>query len=616
VHISANTGAAAHARRQAFRFTLISAAMLAAFARPGPALGFELPSPDPDITARFDNTFRYNLANRVQGQDRAILGNPNADDGDRNFKKGTWFNRFDLLSEFDLVYKRSYGLRVSGAFWWDPTYGSLDNNSPQTSNTLVNGRPAVALSNTTQRYAEGPSGELLDAFVFANFDAGTVPVSVKLGQHTVFWGDSLLGNGAVHSISYGQYSLDLWKSLATPGAEAKEIFRPRNGVTIQAQPHETLSVAGQYFFDWQAARIPESGSYLAAQDFLLYGADSLITGPSPAGVQQPLLRAFHMADVKPKNSGDWGVSARWSPDWLDGTLGFYYRRSSDILPQVAVTPGVLPVPAAACAPRGGTPISATTCFVNPAATSVPALLQTGQMGQYNLAFGSDINLYGISLSKNIAGISFGSELSYRTNMPLASDPVFVVPANFVPLVAGSIATTAVPSHNTPGARGDTWHGLLNAIAVVPKTPLFDTASLQTELTWNNWAKVTQNEAVFRGRAGYSAIDRVSKNYFGLAINFTPTWFQVFPGVDVLMPLSWAQGISGNSAVTAGGSKGAGQFGAGVAFDIYQKYRIDLKYVGFYGDYSTDANGNMTVANGLPAGLSDRGFVAMTFKTTF
>ncbi len=46
------------------------------------------------------------------------------------------------------------------------------------------------------------------------------------------------------------------------------------------------------------------------------------------------------------------------------------------------------------------------------------------------------------------------------------------------------------------------------------------------------------------------IDAVDKNYFGLGINFTPTWFQVFPSVDVLMPLSWSQGFA-NSAVTVG-----------------------------------------------------------------
>ena len=92
-----------------------------------------------------------------------------------------------------------------------------------------------------------------------------------------------------------------------------------------------------------------------------------------------------------------------------------------------------------------------------------------------------------------------------------------------------------------------------------------------------------------------------------------------------MPLSWSQGISGNSAIAAGGKKNAGNFSIGIAADIYQKYRIDLKYVGFYGDYSTcprsPANetcstGAADIFNGLNATISDRDFVALTFKTTF
>ena len=82
----------------------------------------------------------------------------------------------------------------------------------------------------------------------------------------------------------------------------------------------------------------------------------------------------------------------------------------------------------------------------------------------------------------------------------------------------------------------------------------------------HWLEVTQNEAVFKGartayNGGYNQIDRVSRNYFGLAINFTPTWFQVFPGVDLLTPMSWSQGINGNAAVTAGGNRGCRQLRA-------------------------------------------------------
>ncbi len=102
-----------------------------------------------------------------------------------------------------------------------------------------------------------------------------------------------------------------------------------------------------------------------------------------------------------------------------------------------------------------------------------------------------------------------------------------------------------------------------------------------------WLKVTQNEAVFKGRDSYTAIDKVSKNFFGLALNFTPTWFQVFPGVDILAPITWSQGISGNAAVLLGGNEGGGNWSVGVAADIYQKYRIDLKYIGYFGNYSTD-----------------------------
>src|SRR4029077_12122063 len=107
-------------------------------------------------------------------------------------------NRIDLLSEFDLVFQRNYGFRASAAAWGDAAYRSLDNSNNVTANTLVNGLPvAGALSQYAKRYSKGPSGGLLDAFAFANFDAGGMPVNVKAGQHTVFWGDSLLLGGAV-----------------------------------------------------------------------------------------------------------------------------------------------------------------------------------------------------------------------------------------------------------------------------------------------------------------------------------------------------------------------------------------------------------------------------------
>src|SRR5947209_13115006 len=84
------------------------------------AHGFEIDTGNSDISMRWDNTVRYNLGLRAQGQDENILGNPNFDDGDRNFKNGSVVtNRVDLLSEFDFIYQRKYGFRTSYAAWYD-----------------------------------------------------------------------------------------------------------------------------------------------------------------------------------------------------------------------------------------------------------------------------------------------------------------------------------------------------------------------------------------------------------------------------------------------------------------------------------------------------------------
>ena len=76
-------------------------------------------------------------------------------------------------------------------------------------------------------------------------------------------------------------------------------------------------------------------------------------------------------------------------------------------------------------------------------------------------------------------------------------------------------------------------------------------------------------------------------------------------------------MNGNAAVFLGGNENAGNYAVGVAADIYSKYRVDLKYTGYMGDYSTNpATGGATTFNGVFGALSDRGWWSLTFKTTF
>ncbi len=531
----------------------------------GAAHAAEFDVGNPDLAVRWDNTVRYNYMNRVQKQNQNLLNSANSDDGDRNFNRGTVSSRIDLISELDVVFRNDYGVRVSGAAWYDAAYRRLDNTNVATSNHLENGVQALGLSDATQRFHKGPSGEILDGFVFGRFNLGEMPINVKLGRHTAFWGEAFLS--PIHSLSYGQSPLDIRKAASVPGTEAKELFLPRSALSAQLQATPDLSIAGQYFLEWKPFRIPEAGSFLGAADMLQQGGEALILGPGA------FLRRGD--DVTPKNSGNWGLSARWKPDWLDGTAGFYYRETADIMPQVHVAPIA---------------------------------------GKYYLVYPDDIKIFGISLAKNVAGTSIGADLNYRKNMPLNSEGVVILPAALAAHTPGAI--TALPSAGeTGGARGNTWHGVLNMLGSFGRTPLFDSASLLAELQWNHWTNVTQGAAVFKGRDGYTGIDKVSKNFVGLGLSFTPSWYQVFPGVDLLMPLFYTRGLSGNAAVSGGGDKSAGSFSIGLGADAYQKYRFDLSYVGSYGPYRTDATGAVSSA-AQAAMTKDRGFVSLTFKTTY
>lgn len=534
----------------------------------GNANAFDIDIGNEDLQVRFDNTIRLNYGTRVQGQDSAILKNPNFDDGDRNFKRNSTINsRIDLLTEFDVIYQKKYGVRVSAASWHDSAYaGSFDNTSLATSNHLENGKPAFGLSNYAQRYYEGLSGEWLDAYVFGTLDIAGLPLTMRMGQHTVNWGESLLGGGAIHGIAYGQAPLDQGKALAVPGVEAKELYLPRNQISAQFQATPELSFGAQYMLEWRPTRIPESGTYLGFADFYQLGGESLINPALPGG------RALHGDDITPKKTGDRGVMARWSPGWLDGTVGVYARNFSDTMPQTILL--------AARAPR------------------------------YFFNYGDDIDMYGVSLTRQIAGISFGLDLNYRHNMPLVSKTATVRSVAALP-EKGEIL----------GARGDTLHGVLNALGSLGSTPLFDSASWAAELTWSRWLSVESDPLkLFKGYASYEAvrgnIDAVTRNAYGLALNFTPTWYQVFPGANLSLPLSYSVGLSGNSAVASGGNEDAGSFSAGVRVDLDNRYQFDLKYVGYFGDATKNAAGVITVPNGSPALLRDRGAVYLTFKTTF
>ncbi|MCY1263191.1 hypothetical protein D9M68_177630 [compost metagenome] len=636
-----------HSQYPTLRRTLLATAILAAALGAPSAQAFEVDTGNPDWSVRFDNTIKYNYGVRTESADKRMLNTPNNNDGDYNFRKsGTNItNRVDLLTELDVVNQGKQGFRVSAASWYDKAYENTGSNS----NPFVNGNDAFSsivgqpstsnpafgsphLSNYAQRYYNGPSGEILDAFVFWGTEIGEESqLNIKAGQHNVFWGETILN--PVHSISYGQSGLDLAKLAQSPGTEAKELFVPREQISATFTINPELSIAAQYFFEWDAARLPEAGTYYGSSDLVGFGAQSFLLGhtggPGLAGPNGTLTTIRNGKDYEPDDHGDWGLMAKWSPEWLNGTLGVYYRKTAEILPQ-AVLDGRGLSAAGPAGPIGNVQRSIATT-------------------SYSFAYGDDIDIYGLSLSKDVGGVSVGSDLNIRHNMPLASIPAILsAPGQgglagglglLPPRVPGSGVITDVPQDgDSLSATGETLHWTLNGLMAIGDTPLFDSASLLGELYYSNLLKLdSHNEALYKGKDSYRGIDKPTRDNWGIAVNFTPTWFQVFPGVDLSAPMSVNVGLDGVSPVQGGGAEDTGNYSVGIGAAIYNQYFVDLKYVDSFGDAekcdngATDGStpnaldatqrytcyaGGYSSFSGGGATTEDRGAMYLTFKTTF
>ena len=248
------------------RHVRTAVALAAAFAAAGvQAVGLDLG--ESDWAVRFDNTVKAGLMARTTNADPALVdsfrllvpGVPasafpqalNFNSGDDNFRKrGIVSKRLDLLSEFDAVYKKEHGLRISAAAWYDAAYrGTTD--AAETNNGQ---RPFNEFPERTRDLA-GRKAEVLDAFVFGGLDLGEGrKLSARLGRHALQYGESLFFGD--NGIARAQGPIDIFKLLSSPNAQFKEIIRPVPQLSANLQLSPGLSLGGYVQFRWEADRLP------------------------------------------------------------------------------------------------------------------------------------------------------------------------------------------------------------------------------------------------------------------------------------------------------------------------------------------------------------------------
>jgi len=430
------------------------------------AHAFEIDTGTP-VRVRWDNTIKYSAARRVTDPSSDLLVNINGDDGDRNFDTGLISNRLDLLSELDVTYK-SMGMRVSGAAWYDALYNRPNvNNSPATVNSIS--VPPNEFTEAT-RNLHGKRAEILDAFVFGSSRIAGMPASVRAGRHTLLWGESLLL--ATNGISYGQAPLDVIKAQAVPGTQAKELFMPVGQISGQLQPNPALSLAGYVQYDWRKSRLPAAGSYFSSVDLLDAGGERLLP------ITQPGFELLRGNDVKARNGGQWGLSARYRATSLDTEFGVYYLRFNDKLPQLYLQPGT---------------------------------------GSYALVYPEDIRAFGTSFSTVAGASNIAGEIHVRRNTPLASTPLIAAPG-----------TSADNRDHPLYAIGNTVHAQLSIIYPLPSHTLWDGGIALAEVGALYRTGVTTNAENLDSDKSRSA--------WGWSLTFTPSYFQVLPDLDLNVPI--------------------------------------------------------------------------------
>ncbi|HUO99167.1 MAG TPA: DUF1302 family protein, partial [Rhizomicrobium sp.] len=393
------------------------------------------------------------------------------------------------------------------------------------------------------RNLQGRYASLEDAYVFASFDLGEMPLTVRAGRQALLWGESLFF--AENSIAAAQAPLDGIRDASAPGSYSREIFLPVSQVAFSLEPRADLSIDAYYQFEWRKSREAAVGSYFSYYDGFDVGGERLIVAPGEY--------LYRIKDAHPPSGGQFGVSLHATVGDVD--LGLYAMRFHAKEPAVRLWPGW------------------------------GADASIGKVGEYRLFYPGGIELYGLSFSAHLGDAVLAGEFSARRHMPLVS----LSPADDYWRPDISYASYGGV------ARGDTLHGQISASGQFGPSRWWNDADFSIEAAANDRLGVGEDRAVLD-----PARDR-----FALSVRaaFEPRWFQVFPNLDVSLPLGLGYNAIGRSSVEEAQYEGSGDVEAGIAATWRSQWRAAVTFTSYLG-----------TAYRQP--LADRGFLVVSLERTF
>ncbi|ATD06264.1 DUF1302 domain-containing protein [Pseudoalteromonas piscicida] len=475
----------------------LSAAVMGAAATSVHAASFEVG----DFEITFDSTFSYGQSIRVEDRNfdfigksnhpqfnwdgyKATTGNTiysssqiwsqqgaysnNGDAGNLNFDSGDTFSQL-LKGTHDLaITKDNYGLFTRFMYFYD---FAMEDGDFAYSNP-VSGKKVDPCEDDDTKKQVCSDLRLLDAFVWADFDLndGKNPLSVRLGQQVVNWGESTLIS---HGINVNPVDID---RLKAPGSEVKEAFIPVGMLWASVVLSENVNLEGFYQYQWHETRLPATGSYFSTNDFasengymqnvqlgftsnpdidlyhLTDALNSLYADATAALVAQgvvPTAQAVGSAAAsmymayptkvalkgkgnngksEPGDGGQYGLRLGiFSPELNDTEFGLYYINYHSRRPLISGKASNFTQQA----------IMADLAYIAQNQITADNVTNLNAFTQAQITYPEDIKLYGLSFNTAIGETAFAGEVAYRQDEPLQIDDVELLYAGMVEQLAAA-----------------------------------------------------------------------------------------------------------------------------------------------------------------------------------
>ena len=533
-------------------------------------------------------------ANALQAQGVNANGTSvSADDNRLNFEKGDTISQlFKGLTDVSLD-GQGQGAFLRFKYWYDHAYET------------GNGRFKDFDDSGWNDLSRFKGFEVLDAYVWKDFQLAGHPLNVKVGNQVLSWGEALLIQNGINVIN----PLDI-SAFNRPGVEIKEGQLPVEMVSFSFGLTDTTNLEGFYQYNWRPSVLDGCGTFFASSDVIQPGCGPLFLSQVQTDEQMQAagLFATSRGNESPSDYGQFGFALRQMiPALNDAEAAIYYINYHSRLPYFTV---------------------------NARNTALPGTFPGGIQGpSYAAAFPENIHLYGISLNgvEPVSGISLAGELSYRPNIPLAIN----APDVNVAVISGAGGSSWVqlpPGFSTTnGSPFDAWERKGVWQATGSATQAFDNILGATRLSLFGEAGVVHIDDLGDERLGRNAAfgrsaprngtpcntvaSGVTNQYctdkgfatewsWGYRLRASLEYSDVLPGINLIPAVNWRHDVEGYSYDPQGPFQ-EGQQALGVSLTgVYMNdYSVELAYNAFFGsnDYST---------------LDDRDFASVSLKADF